>query len=136
MLRTITTRATGMIAAAAIVLVSLLSLTASARAQDRAQDDARPYPKMLPLEQVSNGPQCRPSRAARSAAPKNHFKGRVCFGAHGQRLGNSGQGYERFCVHGGAVMDGQHRLYDVLESQAERGDLPQSSSCAIDPADL
>src|SRR5215471_10966764 len=56
---------------------------------------------------VFNGPECgnRPGAKRRSS---EHFKGCVCFGADAQRLGNSGQRYERFCVHGGTVMDGQH----------------------------
>src|SRR4029077_11431215 len=33
-------------------------------------------------------------------------------------------------------MDGQHCLLCRLESEAERGDLPQSSGCAVDPADF
>src|SRR6516162_3245745 len=56
---------------------------------------------------VFNGPECG-NRAGAKRCSGGHFKGCVCFGADAKRLGNSGQRYERFCVHGGAVMDGQH----------------------------
>src|SRR5580658_5084877 len=84
---------------------------------------------------VSDGPGCC-NRVGAKRRSGGHFKGCVGFGADAQRLGNSGHRDERFRVHGGASMDGQHRLLRHLESEDERGDLPQSSGCAVDPADL
>jgi hypothetical protein len=70
MLRTITTGAIRTIVAGAIVLVSLLSMIASAR----AQDEERPYPKMLPLEQYLMD-RNEAIALARSAAPESISKG-------------------------------------------------------------
>ena len=69
MLRTITTGAIGTIVAGAISLVSLLSMTASTRAQDAE----RPYPKMLPLEQYLMD-RNEAIALARSAAPESISK--------------------------------------------------------------
>ena len=91
------------VAVGALALVSLLSMAASTRAQDAE----RPYPTMLPLSQYLMDPGCG-NRAGAKRCSGGHFKGCVCFGADAQRLGNGGPRYERFCVHGGAVMDGQH----------------------------
>jgi len=75
--------------------------------QAMAQDAERPYPEDAATFAVFNGRECG-NRAGAKRRSGGHFKGCVCFGADAQRLGNSGQRYERFCVHGGAVMDGQH----------------------------
>ena len=69
MLRTITTRPIGIIVAGTIALVSLLSMTASTRAQDAE----RPYPKMLPLAQYLMD-RNEAIALARSAAPEGISK--------------------------------------------------------------
>ncbi|HLH07078.1 MAG TPA: hypothetical protein VKW78_07570 [Terriglobales bacterium] len=69
MLRTITTRATRIFVVGAFALVTLLSMTASAR----AQDEQRPYPKMLPLEQYLMDRDAAIA-LARSAAPESISK--------------------------------------------------------------
>ena len=69
MVRTITTGAIGIIVAGAIALVSLLSMTASTRAQDAE----RPYPKMLPLAQYLMDRNAAIA-LARSAAPEGISK--------------------------------------------------------------
>jgi len=58
------------VAAGALALVSLLSTTASAR----AQEEERPYPKMLPLSQYLMGRDAAIA-LARSAAPEDISKG-------------------------------------------------------------
>ena len=91
------------VAMGALALVSLLSMTANTLGtggREALSEDAATCA-------VLNGPGCS-NRAGAKRRSGGHFKGCVCFGADAQRLGNSGQGYERFCVHGGAVMDGQH----------------------------
>ena len=69
MLRTITTGAIRTIVAGAIALVSLLIMTPSTR----AQDEERPYPKMLPLEQYLMD-RNEAIALARSAAPESISK--------------------------------------------------------------
>ena len=69
MLRTITTGAIATIVAGAIALVSLLSITASTRAQDAE----RPYPKMLPLAEYLMDRDAAIA-LARSAAPEGISK--------------------------------------------------------------
>ena len=83
MLRTIRTGAIGTIVAVALTLVSLLNMTASTR----AQEEERPYPKLLPLSEYLMDRNAAIA-LARSAAPGEHFKRCICFGAHAQRLGN------------------------------------------------
>ena len=90
------------VAVRALALVSLLSMAASTRAQDAE----RPYPTMLPLSQYLMDRDAAIA-LARSAAPEGISKDASVL-VDAQRLGNGGPRYERFCVHGGAVMDGQH----------------------------
>ena len=69
MLRTIRTGAIGTIVAVALALVSLLSMTVSTR----AQEEERPYPKMLPLSEYLMDRNAAIA-LARSAAPESISK--------------------------------------------------------------
>jgi hypothetical protein len=69
MLRTIRTGAIGTIVAGALALVSLLSMTATTR----AQEEERPYPKMLPLSEYLMDRNAAIA-LARSAAPESISK--------------------------------------------------------------
>ena len=69
MLRTIRTGAIGTIVAGALALVSFLSMTVSTR----AQEEERPYPKMLPLSEYLMDRNAAIA-LARSAAPEGISK--------------------------------------------------------------
>src|SRR3974377_288081 len=69
MIRTIRTGAIGTIVTGALALVSLLSMTVSTR----AQEEERPYPKMLPLSEYLMDRNAAIA-LARSAAPESISK--------------------------------------------------------------
>jgi len=119
MLRTITTRATGIIVAGAIVLVSLLSMTASARAQDRARDEDRPYPKMLPLEQYLMDRNAAIA-LARSAAPESISKDASVLVLTPKGWETAVKGTNGFVCMAGPSWTGSIDFYDVW-SPKQRG---------------
>ena len=103
MLRTIRTGAIGTIVAGAIALVSLLSMTATTQ----AQEEERPYPKMLPLSEYLMDRNAAIA-LARSAATESISKDASVLVLTPKGWETAVKRYQRFCVHGGAVMDGHH----------------------------
>jgi hypothetical protein len=91
------------VAVGALALVSLVSMTASTQ----AQEEERPYPKMLPLSQYLMERNAAIA-LARSAAPEGISKDASVLVLTPKGWETAVKGCERFCVHGGAVMDGQH----------------------------
>ena len=133
MLRTMRTGAIGTIVTGALALVSFLSMTVSTR----AQEEERPYPKMLPLSEYLMDRNAAIA-LARSAAPDSISKDASVLVLTPKGWETAVKGTNGFVCMAGPSWTASIDFYDVWspKQKAERGDLPQSSGRAVNPADL